>query len=56
MAICPNDLITIAATEAEGNGGRHVSCCFDEDAGAGAGGVEFRNGTEGAYPPLFCKE
>ena len=33
MAICPNDLITIAATRAEGNGGRCVSCCFDEDGG-----------------------
>lgn len=30
MAICPNDLITIAGAEAEGNAGGRASCCFDE--------------------------
>ncbi len=37
MAICPNDLITIAVTVEEGNAGRHVSCCFDEGGGGERG-------------------
>src|ERR1700748_3783250 len=45
MAICPNDLITISATRAEGNGGRCVSCCFDEDGG-GRRGEFTTEGTE----------
>jgi len=33
MAICPNDLITISATQAEGNAGCGAGCCFGEDGG-----------------------
>jgi hypothetical protein len=31
IAICPNDLITIAATVAEGKPRGGAACCFDED-------------------------
>jgi hypothetical protein len=31
IAICPNDLITISATHAEGNAGCGAGCCFGED-------------------------
>ena len=55
MAICRNDLITIAAKVAEGNGGRRRTCRFDEDAPAEAG--QFQNGTQGGIPPpmFLCK-
>jgi hypothetical protein len=31
IAVCPNDLITIAATVAEGKPRGGAACCFDED-------------------------
>jgi hypothetical protein len=33
MAICPDDLITIAGAEAEGNVGSGAPCCVGEDDG-----------------------
>jgi hypothetical protein len=51
MAICPNDLIKIAATIEEGNAGIRARCCFDEDAVRGYGSRgRVPNWEEQGYP------